>query len=127
MAAQTSTTTIDTSQGHSNITPLVGVLDNAVPQQTSAENDGGDVDIDPSPSNPLPMPNVQLSDKAREEQEFTVTYYADEDEKIFDEAFHNEDHLLTKYWETLKLILETPCEDRDNAYKSQYTVLYVDH
>jgi hypothetical protein len=118
---ETQTTTLDTSQGQG--APLVGVSDHSTPQENFAENNDDDIDMDTSSSNPLPKPNDKLSAGKISENEFEIAMIADEDDPIFDEAFHNEDYVLQKYWTLLKQILETPCGQRVEAYQSQYIIL----
>jgi hypothetical protein len=120
MATQTTTTTLGTPQVQH--TPPVGVPENGTHQEP-LENDASKDDIKSSPSELLPNPNTKLSGEELVEKQFNVTYYADEDEKIFDQAFLNEDDLLLKYWTILKDILETPCDDRVASYQSRYIVL----
>jgi hypothetical protein len=118
---ETQTTTLDTSQGQG--APLVGVSDHFDPQENSAESNGDGVDVNASSSNPLPKPNSKLSHEKIAENEFEITYYADEDVNIFEGDFHNEDYVLQKYWSLLKTLLETPCDDRADTYESQYIIL----
>lgn len=121
MPTQTATETVDAAQSQS--TPSLSVPSNEAPQPSSPDVNAGGEDIDSKPSDMLPEPNNKLSDELTEEQEFRVTFYADEDEKIFDGVYHNEDHLLKEYWKVLKEILETPCENRNQAYQSQCIAL----
>lgn len=122
MATQTTTTTLDTSQGQGTLP--AGVPDGSIPRDSSGGSGGSDAHTNASSTDLLPKPNNQLSAEKIEEQEFDVTLIADEDEKIFDEEFHNEDHLLQKYWTLLKQILETPCDQRVEAYQSQFIALH---
>lgn len=123
MAPQTTITNLDTFEGQGN--PPADILDGSTSRETVGNFEGtGQTQTDSS--NPLPKPNEKLSTETINEQEFDVQFVAEEDEKIFDEAFLNEDHLLQKYWELLKRILETPCDERAKAYESQYIILKVD-
>lgn len=114
MAPQTTTTKLDTSQGQ-------GTRPADAPESSShGENaDGNFKGTGQTQANAsLPEPNDKLSAGQVNEQEFNIDFVAEEDEKVFNKAFLNEDHVLKEYWKLLKQILETPCENRAKAYES---------
>jgi len=116
MAPQTTTTKLDTSDGQD--TRTADGADVSPPGENADANFKGTGRTQANLSDPLPKPNDRLSAETINEQEFNVGLLADGDEKVFDEEFLNEDHLLQKYWGLLKQILETPCDERAEAYKS---------
>ena len=114
MAPQTTTTKLDTPESQ-------GAHPADVPGGSSAgENaDGNFKGTGQTQANaPLPEPNDKLDIGKVNEQEFNVDFVAEEDEKVFNKAFLNEDHVLQEYWKLLKQILETPCDNRAKAYES---------
>jgi hypothetical protein len=116
MAPQTTTTKLDTSESQ-------GTRPADVPGGSSAgENADGNFkgtgQTQANASDSLPKPNDKLSAGKVNEQELDVDFVAEEDEKVFNKAFLNEDHVLQEYWKLLKQILETPCDNRAKAYES---------
>jgi hypothetical protein len=117
MAPQTTTTKLDTSESQ-------GTRPADAPEGSSlGENADGNFkgtgQTQANSSDSLPKPNDKLSTETINDREFMIQFIADEEEKVFDEEYLNEDHLLLRYWELLKQILETPCDERAEAYKSQ--------
>lgn len=116
MAPQTTTTKLDTPEGQG--TRPADAADGSSPAEDADANFKGSGRSQPTSSDPLPKPNDRLSAEKVNEQELDVDFVAEEDEKVFNKAFLNEDHVLQEYWKYLEQILETPCDNRAKAYES---------
>ena len=116
MAPQTTTTKLDTPE--SQDTRPADVPGGSSAGENADGNFKGTGETQANTSGSLPKPNDKLSVEKVNEQEFNVDFVAEEDYQVFNKAFLNEDHVLQEYWELLKQILETPCENRAKAYES---------